>query len=303
MRMSGSWVAMPTPFDSKGEIDFGAFKLLIDRQIHYGTSALFILGSAGETTLLSLDEKKTIIKEVIKLTKGKIITFFGCSALSTNDSIHIAQYCEAEGADGVIFTIPPYLLIPQTSVLTHFDKCMSSVKIPCGVYNNPSRLGVNIEPKTIAELSSKHPNFIVDKEAMANVSQLVEVKRLVGDSLDILCCDYPKYSIILPTLAVGGTGTANIGGNIIPEEVAKYSRPWDSYEKVVEAREGVFKWQPLLTELYKLTNPIVIKAAFKVLGLPGYTLRSPHEDYVGPHFDKLKDLMTEMGVVEKYSIK
>ena len=200
LKPTGSWVAMPTPFDSQNKVDFGAFKVLIDRQIQYGTSELFILGSAGEVTLLSLEEKKTIVHEVIKMTKGRIPVFFSCAALSTPDSVAMAQYCESEGADGVIFTVPPYVLIPQNSVFTHLDTCMSATKLPCGIYNNPSRLGVQVMPETIKKLSDAHENFVVDKEAMGSVEQLVQVKRLCGDKVNIMCCDFPKYSIVIPTL-------------------------------------------------------------------------------------------------------
>lgn len=302
-RPSGSWVAMPTPFGKNGEVDFGALRLLIDRQIQYGTSELFILGSAGETTLLSLEEKKSIVRNVIGMTKGRIPVFFNASALRTEDSVSFAQFCEAEGADGVIFTVPPYVLVPQDAALAHLDDCMGAVKIPCGIYNNPSRLGVAVTPESIAELSKKHSHFVVDKEAMPDVSQLVQVKRLCGDAVDILCCDFPKYSIVIPTLAVGGKGTANIGGNIIPEEAARYSRPWTDMDVVRECREGYFKWYPLLQELYTFSNPIVIKAALNVLGLPGGSMRKPYLDYAGARYEKLRSMMDEMGVIAKYGVK
>ncbi|MDR0823311.1 MAG: dihydrodipicolinate synthase family protein [Endomicrobium sp.] len=303
IRPTGSWVAMPTPFDKKDKIDFGAFKVLIDRQIKYGTSELFVLGSAGETTLLSIEEKKEIIKNVIKLTKGRIPVFFGCAAPTTDGAIELAKFCESQDADGVIFTIPPYVLIPQNAALAHLDACMSAVKISCGIYNNPSRLGVNVDPETIAELSKKHPNFVADKEAMPYVKQLIDVKRLCGDKLNILCCDFPKYSIIIPTLAIGGNGTANIGGNIIPQEAALYSRPWTDMKIIEECRKEYFKWAPLLSELYRLSNPIVIKAALNILGLPGGALRKPYLDYSGTHYKELKKILTETGVVKKYAVK
>lgn len=301
-RPSGSWVAMPTPYGKNGEVDFGAFKLLIDRQIQYGTSELFVLGSAGETTLLSLEEKKSIVRNVIDMTRGRIPVFFNASALRTEDSVSFAKFCEAEGADGVIFTVPPYVLVPQDAALAHLDDCMGAVKIPCGIYNNPSRLGVAVTPESIATLSKKHPNFVVDKEAMPDVSQLVQVKRLCGDAVDILCCDFPKYSIVIPTLAVGGKGTANIGGNIIPEEAAQYSRPWTDMDVVNECRAGYFKWYPLLQELYMFSNPIVIKAALNILGLPGGSMRKPYLDYTGARYDKLRNMMEEMGVIAKYGV-
>ena len=302
INLNGSWVAMPTPFTAKNEIDFEGFKVLIDRQIKYGTSQLFILGSAGEVTLLSLEEKKQIVKEVIKMTKGRIPVFFSAAALTTEQSIEFAKYVEDSGADGVVFTVPPYVLVPQHSAYHHLDACMSAVSIPCGIYNNPSRLGVQVAPETIKLLSDKHANFVVDKEATGDVSQLVQVQRLCGGKVKIMCCDAPGYSIVIPTLAVGGSGTANIGGNIIPAEVAKYSRPWESMDIVHECREEYFKWFPLLMELYTYSNPIVIKAALKLLGLPGGHLRRPYEAYDGVDLKRLEQLMDKMGVLEKYSV-
>lgn len=302
-RMEGSWVAMPTPFTADDKIDFNGFETLINRQIKYGTSQLFILGSAGEVTLLTIEEKKAIVKEVIAMAKGKIPVFFSAASFTTEQSIDFAKYCEKEGADGVIFTVPPYVLIPQTSAFAHLDACMASVDIPCGIYNNPSRLGVQVMPETIKKLSDRHPNFVVDKEAMPSVEQLVQVQRLCEGKVKIMCCDYPHYSIVLPTLAVGGTGTANIGGNIIPEEAALYSRPWTSMEIVEECRNEYFKWFPLLQKLYDFSNPIVIKAALNILGLPGGHLRKPYQAYGGERLKELETMMGEMGVIDKYGVK
>ena len=301
--LQGSWVAMPTPFTEDNKIDFQGFETLINRQIKYGTSQLFILGSAGEVTLLTQEEKKAIVKEVISMTKGKIPVFFSAASFTTEMSVEFAQYWETEGADGAIFTVPPYVLINQHAAHTHLDTCMSAVDIPCGIYNNPSRLGVQVMPETIKKLSDAHPNFVVDKEAMPSVEQLVQVQRLCEGKVKIMCCDYPHYSIVIPTLGVGGTGTANIGGNIIPEEAALYSRPWTSMEIIEECRSEYFKWFPLLQELYTFSNPIVIKAALRVLGLPGGHLRKPYEEYTGQKLANLEKMMGEMGVIDKYGVK
>lgn len=302
-RPTGSWVAMPTPYNADGSIDFGGFKTLIDRQIQYGTSELFLMGSAGENTMLTLDERHEIIRRIVKMTKGRIPVFFGSTLPTTEASVEFAKFAEAEGADGLIFTVPAYLLPPQTAVLEYFRACMGAVKIPVGVYNNPTRVAVHIEVETLIALANEFPNFIVDKEAMPNVSQLVQVKRRLGDRLNILCCDYPKYSIVLPTLAVGGNGTANIGGNIIPEEMARLSRPWTSFEQVEESRKLYLQWYPLLEALYWFSNPIVIKAALKVLGLPCGGIRRPYPELEGEKLEQLRRIMTEMGVVAKYGQK
>lgn len=300
---AGSWVAMPTPYSEDGQIDFGGMRTLIDRQIACGTNLLFVMGSAGEVTLLTPEERKQIVKEVIKHTKGRIPVFFGAGFPTTADTVKFSQFAEAEGADGLVFTIPPYLLPPQEAVLEHFRACMKAVKIPVGVYNNPTRVGVNIEPATMLTLAKENPNFVADKEAVPSVEHLVQVKRLAGDQLNILCCDFPKYSIVLPTLAIGGNGIAGIGGNIIPEEMALIARPWDTFEKVEEARKLYFKFFPLLQALYWFSNPIVIKAGLKLLGLPAGGIRRPYPELGEPKVGELKQIMTELGVIEKYGKK
>ena len=107
IKLEGSFVAMPTPFTPDDKIDFNGFETLINRQIKYGTSQIFVLGSAGETTLLTVEEKKAIVKEVVAMTRGKIPVFFGAASTTTDGAIDMAKYCEEQGADGVIFTVPP----------------------------------------------------------------------------------------------------------------------------------------------------------------------------------------------------
>lgn len=302
IKLEGSWVAMPTPFTEDDRIDFKGFEVLIERQIKYGTSQLFILGSAGEVTLLTKEEKENIVREVIRMTKGRIPVFFSAASMTTKDSVDFALFCEKEGADGVVFTVPPYVLINQTAAFAHMDTCMSAIDIPCGIYNNPSRLGVQVMPETIRNLAERHKNFVVDKEALPSAEQLTQVQRLCGDKVKIMCCDFPKYSIVIPTLALGGTGTANIGGNIIPEEAAQYSRPWTDMQIIGECRLGYFKWFPLLQALYTFSNPVMIKAALKILGLPGGRLRKPYQDLGGSLLADLEKLMDEMGVIGKYGV-
>lgn len=299
----GSWVAIPTPYKENGDIDYQGFETLIKFQAKHGTSQLLVMGSAGEVTLLTLEERKEIVRRVIKIAKGLIPVYFGAGFPSTKETVEFSKFAEAEGAEGLIFTVPPYLLAPQTAIYEHFLTCMNSVSIPVGIYNNPSRVGINVEPETIKKLADNCPNFIVVKEAMGNVKQLIKNKINVGDKINILCCDYPGYSIVIPTLGMGGNGLANIGGNIIPEEMAKMARPWESMEIIKECRELYFKYYPLLEALYWFSNPIVIKAAYKILGLPSGTLRKPYPELKGEKLEKLKKIMTELGVIEKYGVK
>ena len=104
IQLHGSWVAMPTPFTENNKIDFNGFETLIDRQIKYGTSQIFILGSAGEVTLLTLEEKKAIVHEVIKIVNGRIPVFFSAASMTTQASIDFAKYCERRGLTGSFYS-------------------------------------------------------------------------------------------------------------------------------------------------------------------------------------------------------
>lgn len=303
INLTGSWVAVPVPFKKNGEIDFVGYEVLLERQIKYGTNQLFVLGSAAEVSLLSEAEKKEIVKETLRIVKGRIPVFFSAAGATTAAEISFAKYLQEQGADGVIFTIPPYVLIPQEDAFKHLDACMSAISLPCGIYNNPARLGVQVEPETIAKLAELHPNFVVDKEATGSVYQLVQVQRLAGDKVKIMCCDSPWYAIALPTLAVGGTGFANIGGNIIPEEAAHYARPWTSVEIMEEGRREYFKYFSLLQELYQVSNPVCIKAALNLLGLPGGYVRQPYQDYSGEGLKRLEKVMQDLHIFDKYGVK
>ena len=303
IKPSGSWVAIPTPFDSQNHIDFGAFKTIVDFQVANGTNMLFCMGSAGEVSMLSAEERYEVVKEMVKITKGRIPVFFGGTFPTTESTVRFAQYAEAEGADGLIFTAPTYLLPPQSAVKAFLLEAMQSVSLPVGVYNNPSRTGVFLEAETLEALAQACPNFVVDKEAMPNISQLCDVQMRIGDRVNIMCCDFPKYSIVLPTMAIGGTGVAGIGGNVIPAEMAQMTRPWDNIEQVNLSREIYYKYYELLKALYWFSNPICIKAALNMMGLPGGALRKPYQDLSGPKLAELKQIMTQAGVFEKYGQK
>lgn len=299
-RPEGSWVAIPTPFNEDESVDYKGLFELIDFQAGNGTSALLIMGSAGETTLLSTDEKKKIITRASEHARGRIPVFFGTTCPSTKDTVKLSKYAQDAGADGVVLSVPPYLRPPQEAVYQHFLTVMKSVDIGVGLYNNPVRVGVNIDPGTISRLAAEAPNFVADKEAMPDVQQLVEVLRLTGGKVNLLCCDYPGYSIVMPTLALGGHGTANIGGNVIPREVAAMSRPWRTIEDVERTREIYLRVYPLLKILYTLSNPIVIKPALTLMGLPAGKPRRPLPELDPKKVEELRAAMQELGVFEKY---
>jgi 4-hydroxy-tetrahydrodipicolinate synthase len=124
----------------------------------------------------------------------------------------------------------------------------------------------------------------------------------VNDEFALLCCDYPGYGLILPTLALGGHGTANVTGNIIPEEMATLSRPWQSFEDVLRCRELYYRYLPLLEMMYSITSPVPVKTAVGLLGLPAGQVRRPLPDMSSENLQKLDKLLVKLGAQEKYGV-
>jgi 4-hydroxy-tetrahydrodipicolinate synthase len=302
IHLTGSWVALITPFVEDGSVDIAGFRLLVDFHISRGTSGLLLCGSTGEPSLLTTEEKHTIFDQVLPYAQGKIPVFAGTTCGSTAETVELSRYAQRVGANGLLLVVPPYSRPPQEAIYQHFRTLAEAVALPIAVYNNPSRVGVNIEAETIIRLA-QIPNIVADKEAIPNVAQLAAIRRAVDDEFALLCCDYPGYGLILPTLALGGQGTANVTGNIIPEEMAAMSRPWRSFEDVTRSRELYFRYLPLLEMMYSLTSPVPVKTAVGLLGLPAGRVRRPLPDMAPERIQQLETLLAELGVRDKYGVK
>ena len=185
---------------------------------------------------------------------------------STGATIELARFAEEKGGDGIMVVVPPYAAPPQAAVYQFLKEVCQSVEIAVAIYNNPARVIVNIDPSTIIRLSRECPNLVADKEAVPSVAQLASVMKGTEGRLRLLCCDAPNYALTLPTLGMGGHGTANVTGNVAPREMAELSKPWRSWEDVVKGRELYFKYLSLMEAAYSATNPVAIKAMVKLVG-------------------------------------
>ena len=298
---SGSWVAIPTPFKDDESIDFDVFQQMIDLHADNGTSALLVMGSTGEPTLLSEAERREIIDKVTAFARGTIPVFFGTTLGSTRGTLELSRYAEDRGADGIVLVVPPYVTPTQEMIFEHFAAVAHAVRMPVALYNNPTRVKVNIDPPTIARLHREAPNVSIDKEAMPDVGQLADVIALTDGSVNVLCCDYPTYSLVMPTLALGGTGTANITGNVAPAELTALSQPWTNGTDIVACRREYFRLLPLMKARYWVTNPVVVKAAVNLLGIPVGKPRRPLTELDGPMLRKLDGIMVELGLKDRYA--
>lgn len=298
LRVEGSFVALITPFDREGRVDIEGFGTLIDFQASHGTSALLIMGSTGEVSMLSLEERKKIISETVKFKKGDVLLFYGCTGANTRDTIENVRYAAKEGADGAIITVPPYICPPVEHAVQYYLEVADSSEIPIGIYNNPSRVGTDLPAEAIIKLAD-HPNIVVDKEAMPRPAQIGTIAAAAKD-ISLMCCDSPNLGLVMPVMSLGGHGTANMTGNIAPEEMAVVSRPWRSFEDVADCRETYLRMLPLLEFHYSMVNPVPVKSLARALGLPAGELRKPYGTMPEDQVKRGLRIVQELGLAKKY---
>jgi 4-hydroxy-tetrahydrodipicolinate synthase len=297
-RLEGSFVAIVTPFNRDGSIDFEGFRTLIDFHADHGTSALLIMGSTGEVSMLSEDERHQVISETVKFKKNGLPLYYGCTCSNTRATIDMVRYAGNEGANGAIITVPAYIVPPVEDVISFYLEVADASKIPIGIYNNPARCGVDLSAEDIIRLAD-HPNIVVDKEAMPRVGQITQIAAAKKD-ISLMCCDYPGYGLVMPVMSLGGQGTANITGNIAPEELAVISKPWTSWEDAENCRKIFLELLPLSTFNYCKVNPVPVKSLMKALGLPAGDLRKPYRSLDGRELQQGIDIVKALGLVQKY---
>jgi 4-hydroxy-tetrahydrodipicolinate synthase len=276
MRIEGSFVALITPFNADGSVDFGAFRTLLDWQAANGTAAVLIMGSTGEVSMLTPDERREIVERTAAMKTGaaaRMKFFYGCTGASTAATIAYLANARAAGADGAILAAPAYICAPEEDIEAFFAECADAVELPIGIYNNPPRVKSDLHWDHLLRLM-RHPNIVVLKESTTRVGQVAQICAAAPDAT-IMCCDSPNLGLVVPTMSLGGHGTANMTGNIDPAGMALLSTPWATPAQSVVFRDTYLRLLPLLHFTYSAINPVAVKSLMKAVGLPAGDLRRP----------------------------
>jgi 4-hydroxy-tetrahydrodipicolinate synthase len=298
MKIEGSFVALITPFNQNGTVDFGAFRTLLKFQEDHGTRAVLIMGSTGETSLLSAEEKKEIIVETGKMKTSKMLFFYGCTANNTDATIATVRFARDNGADGAILAAPSYICAPEDDAERFFLDIADATDLPLGIYNNAPRVKTDLHWDHLLRLF-KHPHYVVHKESTARVGQVAQILAAHPD-VAVMCCDSPNLGLVVPTMSLGGHGTANMTGNIAPAELAVISAPWKSYQEATAFKETYLRLLPLLHYTYSAINPVAVKSLMKALGLPAGDLRRPLRNLEGDALAKGVQIVQRLGLDRKY---
>ncbi len=298
LRIEGSFVASVTPFNANGEIDFGAFRELIDFQRRNGTVAMLFMGSTGEPSLLTPEEKKRLVVETAKMKPAGMHFFYGCTGNTLEQVVDNINWAKANGGDGAIIAASPYLCGLEDDIEAFFLEITDATDLALGIYNNPPRIKTDLHWDHLLRIF-KHPNYVIHKESTTRVGQVAQVLAARPD-VTVMCCDSPSLGLVVPTMSLGGHGTANMGGNIMPAEMATISTPWKGGAEAQAFKETYLRMLPLLHFNYSVINPVAIKSLMRAVGLPVGALRKPLKNFEGEALARGIRIVRELGQDKQY---
>lgn len=267
---SGCITALVTPF-RKNKLDLKGLRRNVQYQIKQGVNGLLVGGSTGEAASLTQEEWEQAVATVVETTAGRVPVLVGTGTNSTSKSILGVKAAKQLGADGVLVVVPYYVKPTQEGIYKHFRTLAEKVRIPMVLYNIPGRTAVNVLPTTVERLARDCPNLVAVKEASGVLDQATEIIHRCGDRIVVLSGD---DSLTLPILAVGGKGVISVVSNIVPRDVVALVRYF--FEgNFAAARDLHHRLYPLIKALFYETNPIPVKAAMEMLGMPAGDPRLP----------------------------
>ena len=286
---TGAGVALVTPMDKEGCINYEKYRELVDFQIQRGTDAIISVGTTGEAPTLEDDEHLHAFEVAIEQTNGRVPMIAGTGSNNTDHCIYMSREAKAMGADGLLLVTPYYNKTSQRGLIAHYTKIAASVDLPIILYNVPSRTGVNLQPKTVAELA-KIPNIVGLKQANGNMSETAEIAAL---------CDLPLYSgnddQIVPILALGGKGVISVLSNVLPQETHDICKAWFD-GNVKQSLDLQLQYLELANALFMDVNPIPVKEAMNQMGMNVGDCRLP----LYAMSDTMKQTMTD--ILKRYQL-
>ena len=258
----GSIVALVTPMDSHGEVDFETLKKLVEFHIKSGTDAIVSVGTTGESATLSIDENAKVIKKTVEFADGRIPVIAGTGSNATSEAITLTKLLTNSGVAGCLSVVPYYNKPTQEGMYLHYKAIAESTDLPQILYNVPGRTGSDLKPETIARLS-KIENIVGVKEATGDLSRLPLIKQLAGEDFIFLSGDDATG---LESMKLGGQGVISVTNNVAAADMAKMCE-LALAGKFEEAEAINQRLMALHHDLFIEANPIPVKWAAYKLGL------------------------------------
>lgn len=267
--LTGSMVALVTPFTSNGNVDYKLLAELVEFHVEYGTDAIISVGTTGESPTLSHDEHVDVVRATVELVDKRIHVIAGNGSNSTHEAVQLTERIAVLGVDGFLNVTPYYNRPSRKGIIEHYRYVSEASDLPQFLYNVPSRTACDMLPELVAELA-EFPNIIGIKEATGEVTRVAELQRLCGPDFLLLSGDDPTSREFI---LAGGHGVISVTANLMPQTMKRMvdaARRGDTDS----AAEFDKKLASLHHALFVEANPIPVKWAMARLGWiqPNYRL-------------------------------
>ncbi|MDR0280515.1 MAG: 4-hydroxy-tetrahydrodipicolinate synthase [Paucimonas sp.] len=289
--IAGSMVALVTPMDAQGRLDWDSLSKLVDFHLQNGTHAIVAVGTTGESATLDVEEHIKVIEFVVKQVNGRIPVIAGTGANSTSEAVHLTQNAKDAGADACLLVVPYYNKPTQEGLYQHFKHIAEAVDIPQILYNVPGRTSCDMQAETVIRLSTV-PNIIGIKEATGDLARAKAILDGVSDDFIVMSGDDPTA---VELILLGGKGNISVTANVAPREMA------DLCEAALRgdaetARAINEKLMPLHKHLFCEANPIPVKWALVEMGLMHKGIRLPLTWLSESCHDTVRQALRQAGV-------
>lgn len=258
----GSYVAIVTPMDEQGQIDYVSLERLVSFHVKNGTHGIVSVGTTGESATLPFDEHIEVVKKTVEYAGGAIPVIAGSGANSTAEAIFLSEQLEKTGIAGFLSVVPYYNKPQQKGMVAHFTAVAEATDLPVLLYNVPGRTVADMLPETVAELS-KHPKIVGLKDATGDLQRLKETQALVDQDFVMLSGDDPSSCEFLQA---GGHGVISVTANIVPAQMADMCNAAlaGDIPLATKINESI---ADLHTSLFVEPNPVMPKWALFKMGL------------------------------------
>lgn len=290
----GAGVAIVTPMKDNQDVNYDKLEELINQQIDAGTDAIVIAGTTGESSTLTMEEHRDVIKAAVEFTKHRVPVVAGTGSNCTRTAIQLSQEAEEDGVDGLLIVTPYYNKATQAGLISHYSQIADSTKCPIIMYNVPGRTGCNLLPETVATLFAAKENIVGLKEATGNMAQASKTMALTDGKIDMYS---GEDGLVVPLLSIGAVGVISVWSNVAP---AKVHQMCDSFFKgdIETARKIQLEGLPLVDALFSEVNPIPVKKALNLMGMEVGPLRSPLCEMGETNATKLAEVMKNYGLLK-----
>lgn len=267
---TGSAVALVTPMNPDGSVNYDVLGKLVDFHLKSETSAIVACATTGESPTLTHEEHCRVIEYIVKRVNKRIPVIASAGSNNTKTAAELSLEMQKIGADALLIITPYYNKTSQAGFIRHFTYIADRVDLPIITYNIPSRTGCNIQPQTYLELS-KHPNIVGTKEANGDLAAAAKTVELCGNNFTVYS---GEDNLTLPILSIGGKGVVSTTANLVPKAMSEIcSQYFQGNTK--ESRRIFLKYLDLMNALFVDVNPMPVKTALNMAGWKCGSCRLP----------------------------